>query len=63
MASARQQLMAAQGNERFPTEWALYDSDEQEGEQVSHQSCSTRRPGADFASGEDRAPGPPVSET
>jgi hypothetical protein len=42
MASARQQLMAARENEKFPTEWALYDSDEQEGEQASQQSEDAR---------------------
>lgn len=45
MASARQQLMATRGNERFPTEWALYESDEQEGEQTSHQSEEARPEG------------------
>jgi hypothetical protein len=38
MATARQQRMAARENERFPTEWALYDGDEQEGEQASQES-------------------------
>jgi hypothetical protein len=45
MAPARRQLMAARGNERFPTEWALYDSDEQEGEQTSHQLAGARPEG------------------
>ena len=45
MASARQSLMAARGNERFPTEWALNDSDEQAGEQVSHRSEDARPEG------------------
>jgi hypothetical protein len=37
--------VVARGNERFPTEWALYDSDEQggqEGEQALHQSEDAR---------------------
>jgi len=42
MASARQQRMAARGNERFPTEWTLYDGNEQEGEQASQQSEDAR---------------------
>jgi len=42
MASARQQLMAARKSERFPTEWTLYDGDEQEGEQASQQSEDAR---------------------
>ena len=42
MAPARQQLMAAREKERFPTEWALYDGDEQEGELASPQSEDAR---------------------
>ena len=45
MAPARQQLMAARENERFPTEWTLYDGDEQEGEQASQQSEDARPEG------------------
>jgi hypothetical protein len=45
MASARQQLMAARKSERFPTEWTLYDGDEQEGEQASQQSEDARPEG------------------
>jgi hypothetical protein len=45
MASARQQLMAARESERFPTEWTLYDGDEQEGEQASQQSEDARPEG------------------
>jgi hypothetical protein len=44
MASARQQLMTARGNERFPTEWALYEGNEQDCEQASHQ-LGDARPG------------------
>jgi len=35
MVLARQQPIAAREKERFPTEWTLYDGDEQEGEQAS----------------------------
>jgi hypothetical protein len=42
MASARQQLTASRETEKFPPKWALYDGDEQEGEQASHQSESAR---------------------
>jgi hypothetical protein len=45
MASARQQRIAARENERFPTEWTLYDGDEQEGEHASHQSEDARPEG------------------
>ena len=45
MAPARQQLMAARKSERFPTEWTLYDGDEQEGEQASQQSEDARPEG------------------
>jgi len=34
--------MAARENERFPTEWALYDGDGQEGEQAWQQSEDAR---------------------
>ena len=42
MAPARQQLMAAREKERFPTEWALYDGDEQERELAPPQSEDAR---------------------
>jgi hypothetical protein len=52
MAPARQQLMTARETERFPTEWALYDSDKQAGEQALHES-EDDRPGG-------RAPTPTI---
>jgi hypothetical protein len=38
--------MAARENEKFPTEWALYDSDEQEGEQAGRRFRQQKRLGA-----------------
>ena len=37
--------MAARKSERFPTEWTLYDGDEQEGKQASQQSEDARPEG------------------
>jgi hypothetical protein len=52
MAPARQQPITARERDRFPTEWALYEGDEQECGQASHQ-LGDARPG-------DRAPVSPA---
>ena len=45
MAPARQQPVAARKQERFPTEWALYDGNEDGGEQAPHQVEGARPEG------------------
>jgi hypothetical protein len=44
MVLARRQPISAREKEKFPTEWTLYDGDEQEAEQASQQS-EYARPG------------------
>jgi len=62
MAPARQQLMAAREKERFPTEWALYDGDEQEASwRHRNRRMLDLEAGAGIAHRDDLVPSPPVS--